>query len=110
MPARQVEDERLAAHAAEGEARRRVHLWISGLVQGVFFRATTRDRARALGLDGWVRNLPDGRVEVAAEGPPAAVGELVAWCRRGPRGARVDRLEEVEEQPRGEPGGFAVTR
>ena len=52
----------------QAEVNRRIHLWVSGRVQGVFFRATTREVAVALGLRGWVRNLPDGRVEVVAEG------------------------------------------
>ncbi len=73
--------------------RVRVHLVLSGRVQGVAFRASTVDEALRFGVSGWVRNLPDGRVEVEAEGPRAAVEGLVAWCRRGPPAARVDHVD-----------------
>ena len=63
--------------------------FVSGRVQGVFFRDSTRRRARALGLRGWARNLPDGRVEVLACGEPAALVELEAWLWAGPTHARV---------------------
>jgi acylphosphatase len=79
--------------------RRRVV--VHGLVQGVFFRDTTRREAEARGVSGWVRNLPDGTVEAVFEGEPEAVEALVEFCRHGPRGARVDRLEEYEESPEG---------
>ena len=74
---------------------RRVHLIVRGLVQGVFFRASTVKQASALGVSGVVRNLADGSVEVVAEGGEAALRELVAWCRHGPPGARVSSLEEA---------------
>src|SRR5512134_2615913 len=67
--------------------RRRV--LVSGRVQGVAFRASTRSQARAGAVAGWVRNLADGRVEAVFEGDAAAVAALVAWCREGPRFARV---------------------
>ena len=82
--------------------RRRVH--VAGRVQGVWFRESCRDRALAAGVSGWVRNLDDGRVEVVLEGPAAAVDEVAAWCRQGPRRARVDRVEGVDEAPIGEQG------
>lgn len=66
---------------------------INGYVQGVFFRATARDKAMELGLTGYVRNLPDGSVEMAAEGEERALRELIGWCRQGPPEARVDRVE-----------------
>lgn len=74
---------------------------ICGRVQGVFFRAATAARARALGITGWAKNLPDGRVEVLACGPHESVAALVDWLRQGPAGARVesvqtDAAEEVE--------------
>ncbi len=80
------------------EARR---YYVSGRVQGVFFRDSTRCEARKLGITGRAVNLADGRVEVLACGEPAALDELEAWLREGPRAARVDRLErsEVEEEP-----------
>ena len=73
----------------------RVHVLIEGRVQGVFFRASTRDEARARGLAGWARNLPDGRVEALFEGDKRAVETMLAWCRQGPSYAHVDRVEEV---------------
>ena len=77
---------------------------VGGRVQGVWFRESCRDQAVAVGVAGWVRNLADGRVEVVLEGPPAAVEEVLAWCRRGPRRARVDRVDVVDEGPVGERG------
>jgi len=71
---------------------------ISGLVQGVAFRYYTRDKARRVGVTGWVRNLPDGRVEAVIEGSPEGVEEVIAWCRKGPRASRVDRVQ-VHEEP-----------
>jgi acylphosphatase len=59
--------------------RTRAHVHVSGRVQGVYYRANTRDTARALGVDGWVRNLPDGRVEAVFEGPSDAVVEMIEW-------------------------------
>ncbi len=82
--------------------RRRV--LVSGRVQGVWFRESCRDEAVQAGVDGWVRNLDDGRVEAVLEGPAAAVDAVVAWCRQGPRRARVDRVDVVDEVPVGEQG------
>jgi acylphosphatase len=79
--------------------RRRVV--VHGRVQGVFFRDSVRQRARARRVDGWVRNRPDGSVEAAFEGPPDAVDALVRFCETGPRGARVSRVEVFEEPPEG---------
>lgn len=79
--------------------RRRVV--VHGRVQGVYFRGSTQAEARAAGLAGWVRNRPEGTVEAVFEGPADAVARLVAFCRSGPRAARVDRLEEFEEAPEG---------
>ncbi|CAN5118439.1 hypothetical protein BH24PSE2_BH24PSE2_15130 [soil metagenome] len=78
--------------------------YVSGRVQGVFFRASTAERARALGVTGWARNLPDGRVEVLACGPEDTVQALADWLRQGPRNARVEKVEaepirEVEAPP-----------
>jgi acylphosphatase len=86
----------------------RVHLVVSGRVQGVAFRASTADTARRLGLRGWVRNRPDGRVEAEAEGDRAQVEALVAWCRRGPPAARVLDLEVTWGEPRGDLAGFEI--
>jgi acylphosphatase len=87
---------------------RRVHLVVSGRVQGVFYRASCAREARARGLAGWVRNLPDGRVKVALEGPEPQVEAMIAWCREGPPAAWVDEVEIAGEEPTGETG-FRVT-
>ena len=70
---------------------------ISGRVQGVFFRQSTRDLARELGLVGWVRNLVDGGVEAVFQGPPEAVARMVEWCHQGPPLAAVERVQVIEE-------------
>jgi acylphosphatase len=77
---------------------------ISGRVQGVGFRYATLERARSRGLAGWVRNNPDGTVEAVFEGSPEAVGALLAWCRLGPAGARVDEVRVEMEAPNDERG------
>lgn len=69
-----------------------IHCFISGRVQGVWYRASTQDEAKALGLTGWARNLPDGRVEVMAFGEKTKVMQLYAWLQRGPELAKVDRV------------------
>ena len=79
--------------------RRRVI--VHGRVQGVFFRGATEAEAAATGVAGWVRNRPDGTVEAVFEGAPDGVAALVAFCRRGPRHARVARIEVLEEAPEG---------
>ena len=86
----------------------RVHLIVRGRVQGVYFRASARDRARQLGLRGWVRNCPDGTVEAVAEGSPDALEAFVTWCHRGPAYAKVEAVAVRDEPPRGEPGPFRV--
>lgn len=88
----------------------RVHVWVSGEVQGVFFRASARDRALGLGLAGWARNLPDGRVEIVAEGEAGRIAEFLAWCRVGPPRARVAECRVIKEAPVGEVGEFRVLR
>ena len=87
--------------------RVRRHVWISGRVQEVWFRQSTAEAARAAGVSGWVRNLPDGRVEAVFEGEAAAVDQLVAWSGRGPRGAHVEAVEAADEEPCDE-AGFEV--
>lgn len=70
-----------------------MHCYVSGLVQGVFFRESSARQARALGLNGWVRNLRDGRVEFYAIGEEAALREMRYWLQEGPPMAEVDQLE-----------------
>jgi acylphosphatase len=83
---------------------RRVHVFVAGRVQGVFFRASCAEEARALGVAGWVRNAADGRVEAVFEGTEASVEAMVEWCRRGPAHARVDAVEVEREVPANETG------
>ena len=80
---------------------------VSGRVQGVFFRDTTRRMAQSRGVAGWVRNRPDGAVEAAFEGEPDAVDAMVEFAREGPRGAVVAAVEVTDEDPEGA-AGFAV--
>jgi len=82
----------------------RAHLTIRGRVQGVGFRFATVQRARSRDVAGWVRNNPDGTVDAVFEGPSEAVEALIAWCRFGPSGARVDDVEVELEAPSGERG------
>ncbi len=72
---------------------KQVHVWISGIVQGVFFRAHTRQVALSLHVTGWVRNLRDGRVEIIAQGTQDALERLVEWCHHGPSMSRVDKID-----------------
>ncbi len=85
--------------------RRRVV--VHGVVQGVFFRDSVRRRASSADVSGWVRNTGDGAVEGVFEGERAAVEALVAFCREGPRGARVDRVDVIDEEPAGL-SGFSI--
>ena len=82
---------------------------VRGRVQGVFFRSSTKKQARAVGVDGWIRNRPDGSVEAVFEGAPEAVEALVAWCRQGPRSARVDDVQVSQEAAAGLKG-FEIRR
>jgi acylphosphatase len=85
--------------------RRRV--LVDGRVQGVFFRQSCRREAELRGVTGWVRNRSDGRVEAVFEGSPDAVEAMVAWCRGGPPGARVDEVEVADEAAEG-PSAFRI--
>lgn len=91
-------------------ARMRAHVFVSGRVHGVWFRESTRRRASELGVDGWVRNLPDGRVEAIFEGDADSVREAVAFTRVGPRFARVTdvQVEESEALDAPHASGFRV--
>lgn len=85
----------------DADERVRAHVYVSGRVQGVFYRATTRDEARSRGLVGWVRNLDDGRVEAVFEGPRPAVEGMVEWCHEGSPQARVSDVEVEYGEPEG---------
>lgn len=73
--------------------KKQTHLFISGAVQGVFFRASVATKARNLGLAGWVRNLPNSSVELIAEGEETKLKQLIEWCRMGPPAARVEHVD-----------------
>ena len=92
---------------ASGECER-ARVYVSGQVQGVFFRDSTREKAEQLGLAGWVRNIPDGRVEALFEGPSERVREMVRWCREGPAGAEVEDVDAEFQASEGDLTGFEV--
>lgn len=77
----------------------RAHLLITGIVQGVGYRWSCRRSAQGIGVTGWVRNLPDGRVEVVAQGTREQVEQLIKWCYRGPDEARVSDIAVSYEEP-----------
>lgn len=79
-------------------AKARVHLFIEGRVQGVFYRAFTRESAARLGLNGWAKNLYDGSVEVVLEGDKGAIEEAIQECRKGPPGSSVQEVKVVWEE------------
>ncbi len=90
-------------------ARLAVRCVVAGRVQGVYYRSATAEQAERLGLDGWVKNLADGRVEVVAAGDEAAVAALMHWLWSGPPAARVEAVH-VEEWTSQAPPGFSVAR
>lgn len=87
----------------------RAHVYISGYVQGVCFRAATQDEARGLRITGWVRNLRDGRVEAVFEGEQTQVGKIISWCHKGPPGASVRNVEVHYEDYTGEFPSFQIS-
>lgn len=86
----------------DADGKVRAHVFVSGRVQGVFYRAETRDRARTRRLGGWVRNRSDGRVEAVFEGPRPQVESMIDWCRKGPPLAHVTSVEVSWESPVGQ--------
>jgi len=86
-----------------------VHLLIKGKVQGVYYRASAREEAQALGLTGWVRNTPEGDVEAVASGDQVSIDKFIAWCHRGPRQSKVVSVE-VSQLPEEGFEGFAIRR
>lgn len=89
--------------------RVRAHVFVSGTVQGVFYRATTRDTARDVGVDGWVRNLEDGRVEAVFEGEKEDVEAMIEFCHEGSPAAAVSDVDVEYESPEGL-DGFEIRR
>lgn len=87
----------------------RAHVFVQGRVQGVFFRSETYEHARRHGVNGWVRNLADGRVEAVFEGEEHNVEQVVAWCHDGPTSAYVTGVEVSVEPWTGEFSGFTIT-
>lgn len=86
----------------------RGHVFVSGQVQGVFFRSQTENLASDRGVTGWIGNLPDGRVEAVFEGEQTNVNELIKFCRRGPPNAKVTDVKVSYEQYKGEFSSFRV--
>jgi acylphosphatase len=89
---------------------KRLHLQVTGIVQGVCFRAYTRDEAVRLGVSGWVANCGDGSVEVVAEGDEAKLAALADWCEHGPPSARVFSVDRRWSEARGEFQRFVIAR
>jgi acylphosphatase len=87
---------------------KRAHVRVSGQVQGVFFRDSTRQKAEELGLAGWVRNVPGGQVEALFEGPSEKVEEMVRWCEEGPQRASVENVDTDFENAEGDLEGYEV--
>jgi acylphosphatase len=85
-------------------------VFVSGKVQGVFFRSSIRDMAEDFGLSGWVKNLSDGRVEALFEGKKEVVEKMIEWCKIGPEFAKVTGLEVISEDYKGEFSGFLLQR
>ena len=90
------------------DIRKRVHVIVEGRVQGVFFRAFTRDAAVNLGLSGWVRNRPNGSVEAIVEGETTAVEKMLQWFYQGSPNAIVEKVHATEESPVGDSGPFEI--
>jgi acylphosphatase len=98
----------LEVERLQKDDRTRAHVRVSGRVQGVFFRDSTREKAEELGLSGYVTNTPDGDVEAVFEGPPEDVEEMVRWCGQGPPHASVENVETDYEPPGDDLTGFEV--
>lgn len=89
---------------------KRVHIFVKGIVQGVFFRHFTQQQARQLDIKGWVRNLPDGRVEIVCEGSTDSIEKMIAWCKKGPQGAYVEGIDVQYEEYKNEFTDFKIIR
>ncbi|HEC95565.1 MAG TPA: acylphosphatase [Euryarchaeota archaeon] len=89
---------------------KQVHIFVSGRVQGVFYRANTRKKAKELGIKGWVRNLYDGRVEITAEGKEEDLKKFIEWCKKGPELAFVENIKVEWKDYKGNYKDFSVVR
>jgi len=89
---------------------KQVHIFVSGRVQGVFYRANTRKKAKELGIKGWVRNLYDGRVEITAEGKEKDLKKFIEWCKKGPELAFVENIKVEWKDYKGNYKDFSVVR
>jgi len=89
---------------------KQVHIFVSGTVQGVFYRHNARKKAKELGIKGWVRNLYDGRVEVTAEGEEEDLKKFIEWCKKGPELAFVENIEVEWNDYKGKYEDFSVVR
>lgn len=95
-------------HLSFMEEKIRVHIFVSGRVQGVFFRVGALKKARQLGLTGWAHNTVDGKVEVICEGEKGTVEQFVQWCREGTQPAKVEKCEVAQEEYKGEFEDFEI--
>ena len=86
----------------------KIHVIISGRVQGVWFRANTKDKAEQLGIGGWVRNTTDGNVEAVFEGDEENIKEMLEWCHHGPPSAKVENVEVEKQTPSNGFDGFSI--
>jgi acylphosphatase len=87
---------------------KRVHIFISGIVQGVFFRSNIKEKANKLNLKGFVKNLPNGKVEAVFEGKEENINEILKFCKKGPQGAKIKDVEIKEEKVSNEFNSFGV--
>jgi acylphosphatase len=87
---------------------RKAFIHVAGIVQGVYYRSMTKRKADELALTGTVRNMPDGSVSIVCEGEEEDVLRLIEWCKEGPRGARVDRIDVRWEEPDGRFHDFSI--
>ena len=98
----------MGEHSSKNSSKKRVHVFASGKVQGVYYRDSTKREAKSLGLSGWVRNLSDKRVEALIEGDSQKVDALLSFMREGPKYARVEGLEVEVDEHRGEFDSFEI--
>ena len=88
--------------------KKNVHVIVKGRVQGVWFRANTKQKAEQLGVSGWIRNTQDGCVEAIFEGEEKCVNEMIDWCNRGPPLAKVNNVEVKNQNPKNNYNGFLI--